>query len=150
MQAKRRKRSRIRAAKVTAGHGHKKKNRGAGNRGGRGKAGTGKRGTANFMKVTGGDKNYLGKHGFTSIQKSLNAINTNEIQKSLLSLVQKGKAELKKDIYELDLTKLGYDKLLSKGPVNVKLNIKVKSATQNAINKVVKAGGLVETEKQND
>ena len=53
----------------THGHGSSKKRRGAGHKGGRGKAGSGKRGDAKIMKVTKGNKNYLGKHGFVSKRK---------------------------------------------------------------------------------
>jgi large subunit ribosomal protein L15 len=143
MQAKRKKRSRIRAAKVTAGHGHKKKNRGAGNRGGRGMAGTGKRGTAKLMKLTGGKK-YLGIGGFTSIKTKVISTNLFDLQKNLNSFVENGLVSKSNDTYTINLETLKYEKLLSKGPVTNKLNITVKFATPNAISKVEKAGGKVE------
>ena len=143
MQAKRTKRSRIRAAKVTAGHGHKKTNRGAGNRGGRGKSGSGKRGDFKLMKLTNGGKRYIGKHGFTSIKGEVKAINLSELQKGLDSLVKLGKISLSKDIYEIDLGALGYKKLLSKGDVYHKINIKTSFATPNAIKKIEEKGGKV-------
>jgi len=143
MQSKRKKRSRIRAAKPTSGHGHKKKNRGAGHRGGRGKAGSGKRGSTNLMQLTSG-KDFLGKHGFTSLKNKEKTINLSEIQKSLFGLVDEGLIKKTKDVYEIDLIKLGYDKLLSKGNITYKLNIKVKKATPNAVSRVEKAGGKVE------
>ena len=143
MQSKRKKRSRIRAAKPTSGHGHKKKNRGAGHRGGRGKAGSGKRGSTNLMQLTSG-KDFLGKHGFTSIKKKLKTINLTELQRSVDGLVKKGKIIKNKDVYKVDLIKLGYDKLLSKGNIKEKLHIKVKKATPNAISRVEKVGGKVE------
>jgi large subunit ribosomal protein L15 len=144
MHTKRKKRSRIRAAKVTAGHGHKKKNRGAGHRGGRGKAGSGKRGEFKLMKLTQGKK-YLGKHGFNKIKKEVKTINLQTIQEKLPSLVNSGKAKIIKDTYEIDLTTLGYDKLLSKGQIDVKLNITITKASNNAISKVEAAGGKVNT-----
>ena len=144
MQSKRKKRTRIRAAKVTAGHGHKKKNRGAGHRGGRGKAGSGKRGNAKIMKITSGNK-YLGKTGFTSIKslKPFNIITLKEIQDKLPVLISSGKMTQNKDIFEINLTELGYDKLLAKGNVAVKLNIVVNSASKNAIAKIEAAKGKV-------
>ncbi len=148
MQSKRTKRSRIRAAKPTSGHGHKKKNRGAGHRGGRGKAGTGKHGSTKLMKLTKG-KEYLGKSGFKSLKKSLRTINLTELQSGLDSMTIKGKISKNKDVYEVDLEKLGYDKLLSKGNVNVKINIKVKLATPNAVSRIEKAGGKVLTQDKN-
>lgn len=142
MQSKRKKRSRIRAAKVTAGHGHKKKNRGAGHRGGRGRSGTGKRGDAKIMKLTGGNK-HLGKTGFTSYRRTVNSINIRKLQSLLPVLVKEGKAKQNKDVYEIDLTKLGYDKIISKGPVKLKLNLTVKSASKNAISKIESVGGKI-------
>ncbi|MEK6916110.1 MAG: uL15m family ribosomal protein [Nanoarchaeota archaeon] len=142
MQTKRSKRSRIRAAKPTGGKGHKKKNRGAGHRGGRGNAGGGKKGDAKLMKVTKGIRN-MGKHGFVSLKKDLKIINLHILQTELDTLVQKGKITKNKDVYDVDISKLGYDKLLSKGHVTVKLNISVKFATENAILRVEQAGGKV-------
>ena len=143
MQSKRKKRSRIRAAKPTSGFGHKKKNRGAGHTGGRGRAGSGKRGEVKLMMFKTSNK-YLGKQGFTSIKKKLKTINLTELQRSIEGLVEKGKAIKNKDAYEVDLIKLGYDKLLSKGNITHKLNIKVKKATPNAISRIEKVGGKVE------
>ena len=142
MQSKRKKRSRIRAAKITAGHGHKKKNRGAGHRGGRGKSGTGKRGDAKIMKVTAGTK-HLGKTGFKTYKKKGNSINLQNLQSIIPVLIKEGKAKQNKDVIEIDLTKLGYDKVISKGPVKLKLHITTKFASQNVISKVEAANGKV-------
>lgn len=149
MQTKRTKRSRIRAAKVTAGHGHKKKNRGAGNRGGRGKSGSGKRGDFKLMKLTNGGKRYIGKQGFTSLKKEIKSINLSELQLSLNSLVKEGKILLSKDVYEIDLEKLGFQKLLSKGNVYYKMNIQTSLATPNSIKKIEEKGGKVILPEQN-
>ena len=143
MQSKRTKRTRIRAAKPTAHYGHKKKNRGAGHRGGRGKAGTGKRGSSKLMMLTQGKK-YLGKYGFKSLKSSISSINLNELQLKLTPLLEKSLITKNKEVYEINLDKLGYQKLLSKGDVKYKLNLKVKAATQNAISRVEKAGGKVD------
>jgi large subunit ribosomal protein L15 len=139
MQSKRKKRTRIRAAKVTAGHGHKKKNRGAGHRGGRGKSGAGKRGDFKLMKLTQGVRN-LGKQGFKSQKSKSKIINLSELQNK----ISKYSSKVEKNTYFVDLKKQGYDKLLSKGSVNLKLNIKVDKVTPLAIKKIEKAGGKVE------
>lgn len=139
---KRSKRSRIRAAKPTAGAGHKKKNRGKGNRGGKGNAGRGKRNSQQLMKLTGGEK-VLGKHGFKSKAVKQTSINLETIQLFMTSYLEKGYAVKTKEGYELDLEKLGYDKLLSKGKVTVKLVIKAKAATEKAKSRVEEAGGKV-------
>ena len=151
MQSKRRKRSRIRAAKITSGHGHKKKNRGAGHRGGRGKSNAGKRGDAKIMKITKGmpRKEYLGKHGFKSLKKEKKAINLSNLQEKLDSLLKDNLIDKSKDIYVVDLNNLGYEKLLSKGKIYSKMEIKVKFASKNTVSKVEKSGCKIElTEKE--
>jgi large subunit ribosomal protein L15 len=142
MQTKRSKRSRIRAAKDTSGHGSKKKHRGAGHRGGRGISGSGKRGDAKLMKVTKGER-HLGKYGFISRKKKVNAINLQTLQESLIQLVDHKKVSVEKDVYEIDLGVLGFERLLSKGRVTKKMHIKVRSVSEKAISKIKAAGGEV-------
>ncbi|MFH2019803.1 MAG: uL15m family ribosomal protein [archaeon] len=142
MQTKRTKKSRFRAAKDTAGYGSKKKHRGSGNKGGYGNSGSGKRGLSKYMKVTGG-VNPLGKHGFKSLNKKVKVINLSQLEKQINSFVEKGKAKKTGDSYEIDLSAIGYDKLLSKGNLSIKLNITAKAATENAIERVKKAGGTL-------
>ncbi|MFH1511175.1 MAG: uL15m family ribosomal protein [Candidatus Woesearchaeota archaeon] len=125
---KRKKNSRQRGS-MTHGWGAKKKHRGAGNRGGRGMAGSGKRADQkkpSLMK----DKHYFGKHGFVNKQrKTLRCINIEELQR------------LGKDT--INLTELGYDKLLSKGKATAKYKITAKYATPKAKEKIEKAGGTI-------
>ncbi len=148
MQIKRNKRSRIRAAQRTAGHGSKKKHRGSGHRGGFGHSNIGKRGSAKIQKEAGsGGNNALGKHGFKSLEKKVNAINLQELQGRLPSYLGKGLASMEKEVYQIDLEKVGFEKLLSKGQVTLKMNIKAASATENAVEKVKAAGGSVSTEE---
>lgn len=126
----------------THGCGSMKKRRGAGHRGGRGAAGSGKRGDAKKPSIWGG--NYFGKHGFTSRFKKINTINFKEIEIKLPKLIKKGLAKENKGIFEIDLTKIGYDKLLSTGKITKKLNIKVTSFSKLAAEKIKKAGGKLE------
>ena len=48
------------------------------------------------------------------------------------------------NVYKVDLTKLGYDKLLGTGQVTKKLEITVKYASPKALEKVNAAGGKIE------
>lgn len=144
MQSKRSKRSRNRAARKTAGYGSKKKHRGSGHRGGVGQSSIGKRGSAKAMKVTGGNIKYLGKNGFRSIRKKTDALNLNDLQLRLASYLSEGKIKKEKGAYVIDLSSLGYDKLLSKGTVSEKMLISAESATESAVKKVEAAGGKVE------
>ncbi|MFH1848725.1 MAG: uL15m family ribosomal protein [archaeon] len=134
---KRKKNSRQRGSH-THGGGAKKKRRGAGNRGGRGRAGSGKRGDA--KKPSYQTPGYMGKHGFKTGRSEIKAINIATIEKRIDSLSPK----IEKDIYNIDLTSLGYDKLLSGKPTR-KYNIKVDYASKGAIEKIKAAGGSVKT-----
>ncbi len=129
----------------THGWGAKKKHRGAGNRGGRGKAGSGKRGDAKKpSKWKSGEKD--GKFGFKKKNpRKIKAINLAYLENHIASLVRVKKAVVKEGIYEIDLNKIGYNKLLSKGIVSKKLNITVDTATKRAIEKIEKLGGSVQT-----
>ncbi len=152
MQIKRNKRSRIRAARRTAGHGSKKKHRGSGHRGGFGHSNIGKRGSAKIQKEAGSGGNInLGKHGFKALEKVIaaktKAINLQELESNLLTYTKEGLVTKEKDVFVVDLEKIGFSKLLSKGLVVVKMKIKAQEATENAITKVKAAGGSVDTPK---
>ena len=131
---------------TTHGGGHRKKRRGAGSRGGRGNAGTGKRAG---HKVAG-IKVDLGKHGFRrkrtiSFGKSINVGRFTAV--FVERLVKAGKVVQEKDIFVMDLDKLGYDKLLGTGSVGLKLNIMVKRYSARAAEKVKAAGGEIIEDK---
>ncbi len=133
MKHKRKKKSRMRGSK-THGYGSKKKHRGAGSRGGRGKAGTGKRADTKkptILKLYG--TSYFGKKGFKRPQKSLKKIKTINIR------------DLPKfNEIQINLTKLGYHKLLGKGVPDKPYKIKIKSFSKLAKEKIEKAGGIIE------
>ena len=112
-------------AHTTHGGGHRKKRRGAGSRGGRGRAGTGKR--AGQKKA--GMPPQLGAKGFSSHHKKVKKINVDQLPK-----LAAGKNEV-------DLTKLGYGKLLGSGKISVKLKVYVKSYSARAEEKIKSAGG---------
>ena len=128
----------------THGWGSMKKHRGAGNRGGRGMAGTGKRAghkVQQMWKKYG--ERYLGRKGF-KIQYKKNiekGINLNIIERKLSSLIEKGFAKKEGDKVFVDLDRLGYNKLLGTGDVNTKMQVKVKSFSKRAKEKLEKAGG---------
>ncbi|MBW2991950.1 uL15 family ribosomal protein [Candidatus Woesearchaeota archaeon] len=128
----------------TYGFGSKKKHRGAGHRGGRGRAGSGKRGDANKPKYWK-DPDYSGKHGFKKkgLIDDIKAINTDYLEKNIDKLVKDRNAEFKEGIYVIDLSKLGYDKLLCKGVVNKRFDITVWKASRNVKEKIEGAGGKI-------
>jgi|ETNmetMinimDraft_2_1059921.scaffolds.fasta_scaffold90526_2 large subunit ribosomal protein L15 len=140
---KRKKNSRQRGSK-THGWGAMKKHRGAGNRGGRGNAGSGKRGDANKPKFWK-DKKFQGKFGFKkkNVKIDVKAINLSYFDDKLDKLLNKKVIIDNKGVYEVDLQKLGYNKLLSSGNVKNKYKITTLLASKKAIEKIESAGGEV-------
>jgi large subunit ribosomal protein L15 len=127
-------------AHTTHGGGHRKKRRGAGSRGGRGNAGSGKR--AGQKKA--GLSTKLGKTGFTSKTIGSKAVALRFFTlKTLNKLVEKQLVTMDKEIYVVNLAKLGYQKLLSTGNIAIKLRITVDQFTPRAEEKVKAAGGEI-------
>ena len=130
---------------MTHGWGAKKKHRGSGNRGGFGMAGTGKRADQKKPSIINeyGLDVYFGKHGFTrpSGKKEVNATNLSYIEENLDKLLASNKAKKDAGIIIVNLSELGYDKLLGSGSVSRKLKITAKSFSKGAIKKIEEAGG---------
>jgi large subunit ribosomal protein L15 len=115
---------------MTHGKG-KKGGRGAGLRGGKGNAGLLKH---KYMHMKKYDPDHFGRHGFKrpqSILKNVKIINVGDIEEKFV-----GKKEI-------NLTKLGYDKLLGGGQIKTKIKITVDSASEKAIEKIKEKGGEV-------
>ena len=133
----------------THGWGSKKKHRGAGNRGGRGAAGTGKRGDAKKPSIWHITR-YFGPVGFVSRAFAKETITLRTLEDVASTWVENEWITINKDVYEIDLTDLGYDKLLSTGNVKKRWKIKVEEATPKTIQKVQEGGGSVELPQQKD
>lgn len=111
----------------THGYGAKKKHRGKGSRGGRGYAGSHKH---NYSYITSKEPDHFGYKGFHSLRKKGKSININDLEKLV-----KGN--------EIDLTALGYTKLLSNGEISKPLIIKIRKYSKKAKEKIEKAGGKI-------
>ena len=124
---RRKKREKMRGSKF---HGFaKKKHRGRGSKGGSGMGGSGKRAAHKkftVLKEYGGE--YFGKTGFSSIMK------IKEVPINIRDLPNEN---------EINLTKLGYTKLLGKGEINRPVKIIVKGASKGAVEKIKNAKGDV-------
>ena len=115
-------------------HGRgKKAGRGAGKRGGRGNAGLNKHKVMTRLKYMPG---HWGMHGFNR-HPSLRTVNSSINVGVVSEIATEDK---------IDLTELGYDKLLGGGQISKSLHIIVKEASSRAIEKVEAAGGKVEME----
>lgn len=109
----------------THGRGSKKKGRGKGEKGGKGLAGGGKH---KHLEYRYGKKGFV-RHG---MRKEKKVINVGEI-----AHFEGG---------EINLKKLGYEKLLGAGVINKKVKVVVSSATEKAVEKIKSAGGEVVTD----
>jgi large subunit ribosomal protein L15 len=95
--------------------------------------------------VTAHEPDYFGKKGFTSPQSLKRKENT----LNLLQLDQiAAKVPAEKGEIHLDLTSLGYTKLLGTGKITKPLTITVPSCSKTAAEKIKKAGGKISTESQ--
>jgi len=112
-------------------HGRgKKAGRGAGLRGGRGNAGINKHRLMTRLKYMPG---HWGMHGFNQ-HPSLSKVN---ISINLKEVCQIAEGD------EINLSEMGYDKLLGSGRIEKALKITVAYASARAIEKVQAAGGSV-------
>lgn len=71
-------------------------------------------------------------------------INVGRIDSMLDRMVSEGSVEQKDGKFYIDLTNMGFDKLLGSGNVTHVLEIKVAKSSKSAIEKIEAAGGKVE------
>lgn len=124
----RKKNVRMRGSK-THGYGSKKKHRGGGSRGGRGFAGSHKH---KYSMILRHRPDHFGYKGFSSKKKKDVTINISDLNKLM-----------KDNINEINLTELGYDKLLSRGELKRAVAVRVKKYSKKAKEKIEKAGGSI-------
>lgn len=118
--------------KRSMGYGRVGKHRGKGARGGTGKAGYHKGKWSLTIKLAKSGIMVYGRHGFHPVvRRKVKTINLYQLE------------ELARDKNEVDLTSLGYDKLLGKGTISKPVKVTVKMASSKAIELVKKAGGEV-------
>ncbi len=85
------------------------------------------------------DEKYFGKHGFhspQSIHRKEKTLNLNKL------------AEIAQAQTTLNLTEMGYTKLLGSGKVTMTLEITVPAASKTAVEKIQAAGGKITTEQE--
>lgn len=128
----------------THGYGNTQKHRGAGSRGGVGMAGSKKQKWSFVSKYMPG---YFGIRGFkraASIVEKVNSINVGYINENLDNFVSNGIVKLENNRYIINLTDMGYDKLLGSGKATHLMVITVNKCSKSAAEKVNSAGGVVE------
>src|SRR5512137_3063925 len=88
--------------------------------------------------VTTYEPDYFGKHGFTSRQsktRNISVINITRLETLATQLPTNGAQQI------IDLTNLGFAKLLGTGKITKALTVKVQSASKTAEKKITQAGG---------
>ncbi len=141
---KRKKSRKLRGRTRTMGWGRIGQHRKSGSRGGVGAVGYHKH---KWMWVIKYFPDWYGKKGFiprgSEYPRKIDAINI----KDLYELVEKLKLDNKLKVEDnkpvIDLTQLGYDKLLATGKADKPVKVIVKYASENAVRKIEAAGGEV-------
>lgn len=119
-----------------SGYGSHKKHRGGGSRGGRGLAGLHKHKRMTAIKYM---PDHFGKRGFKRPQKVLKevkTINLKDLDYMVEALLNEKKIKEDKQGIKINLSELGYDKLLGTGHVKHRLIVEAKSFSKNAIKKL--------------
>ncbi len=135
MVVRRRKKLKKRRGRGT-GYGSHKKHRGGGSRGGRGLAGLHKHKRMTEIRYM---PDHFGKKGFkrpVKVVKEVKTINLKELDSRVDKLLKDKKITKGKEGLKVNLTELGYDKLLGTGQVKHKLIVEAKYFSKNAIKKL--------------
>jgi len=137
------------------GFGSHKKHRGGGSRGGRGQAGLHKHKWSYTVKY---DKYHFGKYGFKrppDVVESVKVVNVSDLEKRIERLLKEKIATEEGNKIKIDVSKMGYDKVLGSGKITRPLIIEAKYFAKSAIKKIEDAGGkavvkAVEKAKQDE
>ena len=111
---------------------------------GRGNAGKHKHKRVHYEKL--GQQFGYTNFGFKRPDEAIepvNAVNVSELETVLPRLVLMGEASKTGDVFTVDLTKMGIDKLLGSGQVRTKIKVTVETATASAKSKIEEAGGSI-------
>lgn len=129
----------------THGWGAKKKHRGAGNRGGRGNSSTGARCDARKPSVWN-QPDYFGKKGFKKKNVAIHhcTITLKTLEESAKRWETENKAKTSGGVTAVNLSEMGYTKLLGTGQATRKWKITINHAVPGAIEKIKEAGGSIE------
>ena len=118
------------------GFGSHKKHRGGGSRGGRGLAGLHKHKRMTAIRYM---PSHFGKRGFkrpVKAIKEIKTINLKDLDSKVEQLLKDKKITKGKEGIKINLTELGYDKLLGTGKVKNKLIVEAKYFSKNAVKKL--------------
>ncbi len=143
MVRRREKKSKYYRGSRTHGWGRVAQHRRSGRKGGRGRVGYHKHKWSWTVKYA---PDWYGKHGFTrhpSLVVRYSTLNVGELDEKIDKLVELGLATKSEDGFYVDLALLGVNKLTGRGRVTKKIIVSVHKATEQAVAKIVAAGGKV-------
>ena len=136
--------SRTKKMRGSRTHGRgKKSGRGAGIIGGRGQAGLSKTGKIYMLKY---DRDHFGRHGFKRPQCVVQAnstINVSELEENMERFMSMGFAAKEGDMYNINLTDAGIDKLLGNGNIDISVKVTVAQVSAKAREKIEASGGSI-------
>ena len=141
MVVRRKKKILKRRGQRSPGYGSQKKHRGGGSRGGRGMAGLHKHKRMTGLKYM---PDHFGKRGFKrpqNIRRRMKTINLWELDSRIDELLKRKKVKSVNGRIMVNLSELGYDKLLGDGHLKHKLIVEAKSFSKIAIKKLEETGG---------
>ena len=130
----------------TCGGGNAKMRRGAGHRGGRGNAGAFKHHKSWYMRYDPSYFIHKGPGRPDVPRVILRAVNIGALEEKLDAYISSGLAERKDNKVHIDLSKIGFDKLLGSGVTKNAWVITAKCSSQIASRKISEAGGELRTE----
>ncbi len=141
MVVRKEKASRKRRGYRVHGYGRTGQHRRSGRKGGVGKAGR-KSGKHKYSWVLKYDPDYFGKHGFNRPnKKEYREISLLEISQFSEKWLSSGMARINDEGYvEIDLSKLGYNKVVAGGSLIGKFILKSESFSKAALEKIVNSG----------
>lgn len=117
--------------------------RGAGHRGGRGMAGVKKHQKSYFLTKDPSALVDKGPGRPPAAMEPTSALNIRSLEEQLENLLDSGMAEKKKKKIHVDISQLGYDKLLGGGLVRNPWVVKADKVSKTARRKIEEAGGEV-------
>jgi len=136
--------SRTRKMRGSRTHGRgKKAGRGAGLIGGHGQAGLSKTGKIYMLRY---DRDHFGRHGFKRPQCVVVAnstINVSELEENMGRFLSMGYAAKEGDMYNINLTDAGIDKLLGNGNIDISVKVTVSQVSAKAREKIEASGGSI-------
>lgn len=139
------KKSRKQRGSRTCGWGQVGQHRGKGMRGGKGKAGGRKHNLFRTLKYEPERYDDKGFKPPSALEPDPETINVGKLQH--LAFKHYGEKAMDGEV-TLNLTDMGYDKLLGRGDINIPLTVEISSSSKNAQEKIDNAGGKIKIESE--